>query len=72
MQYRLRGMATFEEFRRLGAGKPVVNYAENLIKEQGFDFLCLKQEPQYKNIIINKALNYMVIFLIFLLLGHIL
>jgi GNAT superfamily N-acetyltransferase len=41
-QYRLRAMATLEEFRKLGAGRAVVNYAENLIKEQGIDFLWCK------------------------------
>ncbi|MEH7523403.1 GNAT family N-acetyltransferase [Bacillus sp. JJ1503] len=39
MQYRLRGMATLEEFRNLGAGKLIVAYAENLIKAQGFDLI---------------------------------
>ena len=33
-QYRLRQMATLEEFRKLGAGRAIVNYAENLLKEQ--------------------------------------
>jgi ribosomal protein S18 acetylase RimI-like enzyme len=41
-QYRLRAMATLEEFRRLGAGRAVVTYAENVIKEQGVDFLWCK------------------------------
>jgi GNAT superfamily N-acetyltransferase len=41
-QYRLRAMATREEFRKLGAGRAVVNYAENLIKKQGVDFLWCK------------------------------
>ena len=41
-QYRLRQMATLKEFRKLGAGRSVVNYAENLIKEQGVDFLWCK------------------------------
>lgn len=41
-QYRLRAMATLEGFRRLGAGRSVVSYAENLIKEQGVDFLWCK------------------------------
>jgi GNAT superfamily N-acetyltransferase len=41
-QYRLRAMATIEEFRKLGAGRAVVNYAENYIKEQGVDFLWCK------------------------------
>ncbi len=38
-QYRLRAMATLEDFRMLGAGRLVVNYAEELIKEQGVNFL---------------------------------
>ncbi len=41
-QYRLRQMATLEEFRKLGAGRTVVNFAENIIKERGFDFLWCK------------------------------
>ncbi|WP_422484944.1 GNAT family N-acetyltransferase [Gudongella sp. DL1XJH-153] len=41
-QYRLRAMATLEDFRRLGAGRLVVNYAEDIIKEQGVNFLWCK------------------------------
>ncbi|KAB2334528.1 GNAT family N-acetyltransferase [Cytobacillus depressus] len=41
-QYRLRQMATLEEYRMLGAGRAIVNYAENLIKEQGIDFIWCK------------------------------
>lgn len=41
-QYRLRQMATLEEYRKLGAGKAVVNFAEKIIKERGFDFLWCK------------------------------
>jgi GNAT superfamily N-acetyltransferase len=41
-QYRLRAMATLEEFRKVGAGRAVVNYAENLIKKQGADVLWCK------------------------------
>lgn len=41
-QYRLRQMATLEEYRKLGAGKAVVYFAENIIKERGFDFLWCK------------------------------
>lgn len=41
-QYRLRAMATMEEFRKLGAGRKVVNYAESVIKEKGVDFLWCK------------------------------
>lgn len=42
MQYRLRGMATQEEFRKLGAGKSLISFAESLIKGQGFDLLWCK------------------------------
>lgn len=41
-QYRLRAMATLEEYRKLGAGKAVVNFAESIIKERNFDFLWCK------------------------------
>jgi GNAT superfamily N-acetyltransferase len=41
-QYRLRAMATLEEFRKLGAGKAVVHFAEHLIKEKGAAFLWCK------------------------------
>lgn len=41
-QYRLRQMATLEEFRNIGAGRAIVNFAENIIKERGFDFLWCK------------------------------
>jgi GNAT superfamily N-acetyltransferase len=52
-QYRLRAMATLEEFRELGAGRSVVNFAEKIIKEHGVDFLWCKgrttvQEYYYK------------------------
>jgi GNAT superfamily N-acetyltransferase len=41
-QYRLRQMATLEEYRKLGAGRAVVNFAENILKERGFDFIWCK------------------------------
>ena len=41
-QYRLRQMATLEEYRKLGAGKAVVNFAENIIKERGYEFIWCK------------------------------
>jgi len=41
-QYRLRAMATLEDFRNLGAGSGIVNYAENFIREQGINFLWCK------------------------------
>lgn len=52
-QYRLRAMATLEDFRNLGAGRLLVNFAENVIKQQGIYFLWCKgrttvQEYYYK------------------------
>lgn len=41
-QYQLRAMATLDEFRKLGAGRAIVKYAENVIKEQGISFLWCK------------------------------
>ncbi|MFE8697606.1 GNAT family N-acetyltransferase [Cytobacillus sp. FJAT-53684] len=41
-QYRLRGMATSEEYRKLGAGRTLIAFAENLIKKQGIDLLWCK------------------------------
>lgn len=41
-QYRLRAMATLEDFRRLGAGRLVVSYGESIIKEKGVNFLWCK------------------------------
>ena len=41
-QYRLRQMATLEEFRKLGAGRAIVNFAEKIIKERGYDFIWCK------------------------------
>lgn len=38
-QYRLRGMATLEEFRGQGAGAAIVRYAEEKLQEQGFQLL---------------------------------
>jgi len=42
MQYRLRAMATIDEFRNQGAGRAVVKYAEKLIVAKGFYFLWCK------------------------------
>lgn len=42
MQYRLRAMATLEEFRKLGAGRAVVSFAESILKERNVDFLWCK------------------------------
>ncbi|WP_453989768.1 GNAT family N-acetyltransferase [Bacillus nitroreducens] len=41
-QYRLRQMATLEDYRKIGAGRAVVHFAEEIIKERGFDFLWCK------------------------------
>lgn len=41
-QYRLRAMATLEEFRKLGAGRGVVRFAESILKERNVDFLWCK------------------------------
>ena len=41
-QYRLRAMATREDFRRLGAGRLVVEYAEKIIRDKGVGFLWCK------------------------------
>jgi len=42
VQYRLRAMATVEEFRKKGAGRKIVNFAENIIKEKGVELLWCK------------------------------
>lgn len=42
MQYRLRAMATLDEFRKLGAGRAIVKYAEKLIEKKGYNFLWCK------------------------------
>ncbi|HZJ99632.1 MAG TPA: GNAT family N-acetyltransferase, partial [Tissierellaceae bacterium] len=41
-QYRLRAMATLDDYRKLGAGRLIVNYAEDLIKELDASFLWCK------------------------------
>lgn len=41
-QYRLRAMATLEDFRKLGSGRALVNHGENLLKEQGINLLWCK------------------------------
>jgi len=38
-QYRLRAMATLPEFRKLGAGRKIVNYGEDMIKSMDYDIL---------------------------------
>ena len=53
-QYRLRQMATLDAYRKLGAGRAVVHFAENIIKERGFDFLWCKGrttvQPYYEKL----------------------
>lgn len=41
-QYRLRAMATLEKYRRLGAGRQIVNYAEEIIKTYDTKLLWCK------------------------------
>lgn len=41
-QYRLRQMATDEAYRKLGAGRAVVMFGENIVKQQGVDFIWCK------------------------------
>lgn len=41
-QYRLRAMATLEDFRNLGAGRLLISFAEDVIKQQGVYFLWCK------------------------------
>ena len=38
-QYRLRAMATLEDYRRLGAGRLIVSCGEQIIKQMGIYFL---------------------------------
>ncbi|KGR74927.1 GNAT family N-acetyltransferase [Ureibacillus sinduriensis] len=38
-QYRLRGMATLDEFRNLGTGRKIVSFAEEVIKSKEADLL---------------------------------
>lgn len=39
VQYRLRAMATLEEFRRKGAGRLVVSFAENILRDRRVELL---------------------------------
>ncbi len=41
-QYRLRAMATLPEYRKMGAGKMAVTYAEEILISKGYDFLWCK------------------------------
>lgn len=47
-QYRLRQMATMEGYRKLGAGKAVVQFAEELIKEKEINFIWCKGRTSVK------------------------
>lgn len=38
-QYRLRQMATLEEYRKLGAGRAIISFAENIINERDVNLL---------------------------------
>lgn len=39
VQYRLKSMASLEDFRKMGAGKAVVEYGEEVLKNRGANFL---------------------------------
>jgi|SRR5690625_2681553 len=41
-QFRLRAMATLIEFRNIGAGRAVVNYAEDILKSRNVELLWCK------------------------------
>ncbi|MTI46386.1 MAG: GNAT family N-acetyltransferase [Firmicutes bacterium] len=41
-QYQLRAMATLEEYRKLGAGRAVVNYAESFLQREKIEILWCK------------------------------
>ncbi|MFO1445346.1 GNAT family N-acetyltransferase [Bacillus sp. Bva_UNVM-123] len=41
-QYRLRGMATLEDYRKLGAGRAIVAYFESLIKDKEVHLIWCK------------------------------
>ncbi|MGP4068452.1 GNAT family N-acetyltransferase [Halobacillus sp. B29] len=41
-QYRLRAMATAEEYRNMGAGREVIHYAERILHERKADLLWCK------------------------------
>ncbi|MFH5836897.1 GNAT family N-acetyltransferase [Proteiniclasticum sp. C24MP] len=42
LQYRLRAMATLPDYRRMGAGKLVVRYAEEILEAKGTEILWCK------------------------------
>ncbi len=41
-RYRLRAMATLKEYRKMGAGRLAVSFAEKVLTEKGYDFLWCK------------------------------
>ncbi len=41
-KYRLRAMATLEDYRKMGAGRLAVSFAEKRLLEKGYDFLWCK------------------------------
>lgn len=41
-QYRLRAMATLPEFQKMGVGRQVVAFGENILKQRGVNFLWCK------------------------------
>lgn len=47
-QYRLRAMATFKEYRRMGAGRAVVSFAESIIRKKNVDLLWCKGRTTVK------------------------
>jgi len=42
VQYRLRAMATLEEYRKIGAGRLAVGFAEQILRDKGADLLWCK------------------------------
>lgn len=41
-QYRLRAMATLDDYRKLGGGRAVVEFGEEILRERGTEFLWCK------------------------------
>ncbi len=41
-EYRLRGMATIDEYKKMGAGSLAVCFAEKILIENGYDFIWCK------------------------------
>ncbi|SFG39082.1 Predicted N-acyltransferase, GNAT family [Halobacillus alkaliphilus] len=48
-QYRLRAMATAEDFRNKGAGREVIHYAERIVKERKANMLWCKGRTSVRN-----------------------